>query len=155
MRNLKNIFRSAKKLGALSGLLALCGATTAVLGLAGPAVAFSSGAVILLIGMLYVLERRRQADQRKLLQGLERLSIRLSQTSVELKEHQKQHTKSLGLIFRELRTIESAVSGEESIIALRNEEQLATYLRAIGASTNLLLEAMVSQENAAVSGEAA
>ena len=155
MRNLKNIFRSAKKLGALSGLLALCGAITAGMGLAGPAAGFSSGAFIVLIGMLYVLERRRQADQRKLLQSLERLSIGLSQTSLELKEHQNRHTKSLGLVFRELRTIESAVSGDESIIALRNEEQLATYLRAIGASTNLLLEAMASQENVAVSGEAA
>lgn len=139
MGKLGKVLTSVKRMGALSALFALCGAITGLFGLGALAVTFASCALGFLAAMVYATERSRQSQQKKVVALLR----------AEIGSGSKQNTKSLGLIFRELRTlenkmraVEAAIADDDSPMAMRHEEQLATYLRALSASSNELLEAI-------------
>ena len=139
MGKLRNVLTSVKQLGVLSALFALGGALTGLLGHGTLPVTFVACALGFLAAMLYASERSRQSQQKKI--------VALLRT--EIGNGNKQNTKSLGLIFRELRTlenkiraVEAAMADDDSPMAMRQEEQLATYLRALSASTNELHDAI-------------
>ncbi len=142
MRNIGRVLKSVRGMGALSCLLLLCGGTAGALGFLGLATALISLGVVFLVGMVQGVERRRHTAQRKLLHSVQALAKQLERNDTRIRLEHKQQTNSIGLLFRELSSVKSAVSGEDSVISLHSEQQLATFLRAMSINTQELVDSL-------------
>lgn len=140
---------SVRSLGVLA-CVALAGAgVAAVIGFQGAALALLSFALLLYLGVVQRVERRRHATQRKLMRSIDALSTLVIQQRFGLEAEHDQHTKSLGLVFRELRGISEDVAGQESLLSEQSERQLATYLLALRAQQQELADAIDIRRKAA------
>ena len=141
--------KSVRGLGLLSIVVLVGSGLAALLGFIGLAICLAAASVILVLGLIRALERRRHAAHRQIVRSLASIKRQLAANNDALLLQHKQHANSLELSLQELRALSLELTGDDPLLEGYAERQLATYLHALRITKRELLEAAAGEPKAA------